>query len=154
MGGINQNVPADVAGQWGTHLEYNGSAFETVRSNLEQSVLSSATRSATVTSADLTNFNASGAIFFLNVSSVPGSGSTNVALVIQGKDPVSGNYATLFTGGTASTGTVAVMFHPGISASANGVAAILPRTFRVMGAVSAGATSKDIVFSVGMSFVR
>ena len=154
MGNLNQNIPADVAGNWGTDLQYNGSTFETVRANFEQTVLSSATRSATVTSADLTNFNFAGAVFFLNVTSVPGSGSAMVSLVIQGKDPVSGNYVNLFTGGSASTGTVTVMYHPGISASANGVAGILPRTFRVLGAVSAGATSKDVVFSVGMSFVK
>ena len=46
------------------------------------------------------------------------------------------------------------MFHPGISASANGAAGILPRTFRIQSNVSAGATSKVAIFSVGMTFVR
>lgn len=136
-----------------TH-QHNLSGWENVVNNAAFAVFASAVRSATVTSADLTNLNNSGAMFFLNVSSVPGSGSTTVALIIQGKDPVSGGYVSLFTSGQVSTGTTAVMFHPGISASANGVAAILPRTFRVLAAVSAGATSKDVTFAVGMSFVR
>ena len=135
-------------------LQFNGTDHELVRANTEQTVRASGTASATVQSSDITNFNFSGAIFFLDITSVPGSGSATVSLTIQGKDPVSGNYANLFTSAQVSAGTTAVMFYPGISSSANGTTGILPRTFRVQSNVSAGATSKDVVFSVGMSFLR
>lgn len=146
------NVPGNLT--LAQDLQFNGTDHEFVRANLEQTVRASGTASATVTSADLTNFNFSGAVFFLDITAVPGSGSATVSLSIQGKDPTSGKYATLFTSAQVSAGTTAVMIYPGLSSSANGTTGILPRTFRVQSNVSAGATSKDVVFSVGMSFLR
>jgi len=136
-------------------LQFNGTDHEFIRANIEDTVRVSGTASATVTSADITNFNFSGAIFFLDITSLPASGSTTVALAIQAKDPTSGKYATLFTSAQVSAvGTTAVMIYPGLSSSANGTTGILPRTFRIQSNVSAGATSKAAVFSVGMAFLR
>lgn len=145
------NVPGQLT--LNQNLQFNGTDHEFVRANFDQTVRASGTASATVTSADITNYNFSGAVFFLDITSVPASGSATVSLSIQGKDPTSGKYTTLFTSAQVSAGTTAVMLHPGISASANGMSLILPRTFRVQSNVSAGATSKDVVFSVGMSFI-
>ncbi|QGH72709.1 MAG: hypothetical protein [Podoviridae sp. ctQNx1] len=139
----------------GLNYQYNDTNWDPVVNNLEQTVLAAGTRSATVTSGDLTNLNNSGAVFFLDITSLPASGSTTVALIIQGKDFTSSRYVTLFTSAQISaSGTTAVSFHPGVSSGSNSVPMVLPRTFRVLAAVSAGATSKDVVFSVGMSFVR
>lgn len=146
------NVPGQLT--LNQNLQFNGADHEFVYANLEQTVRAAATASATVTSADITNYNFSGAIFYLDIASVPASGSATVSLTIQGKDPVTGNYASLFTSAQVSAGTTAVMIYPGLSSSANGTTGILPRTFRVQSNVSAGATNKNVVFSVGMSFLR
>lgn len=146
------NLPGQVV--LAQSLQFNGTDQELVRANNEQTVFASQQASATITSADITNFNCSGAIFYLDITSVPASGSATVALIIQGKDPTSLKYANIFTSAQVSAGTTAVMIYPGLSSSANGITNILPRTFRVLAAVSAGATNKNVVFSVGMSFLK
>lgn len=154
MSGFNPALPdgSEFTGATPT-LKYNGTSFEYERTITTLEVFESAIRSATATSTDIDNQGFSGAQFYLNITSVPGSGSATVALIIQGRDPVSGNYVNMFTSQQVSAGTTLVQLCPAISASANGLATALPRTFRVLAAVSAGATSKDVVFSVGMSFV-
>lgn len=103
---------------------FNGVTWDRARANTEFEMLSAAVRNATTTSADFTNYNASKALFFLNVSAAAGGGQTLI-MSVQAKDPVSGNYFTLITGAaTAITGLTVV--------SISGLAAnILTRTFRV-----------------------
>lgn len=150
------NIPGQITLSQNT--EFNNVDQELVRANFDDTVRASGTASATVTSADITNFGFTGATFYLNVTSVPGSGSATVALVLQGKDPVSGLYAEMFRSSQFSAGTIAIQVGPGLGDGALSgtvrASLALPRTFRVLSAVSAGATSKDVVFSVGISYTK
>lgn len=139
------------------NLQYNSNAdtFEFTRGNVNGGeIFASAVRSATVTSVALTNLNHRGATFFVNITAVPGSGSATVAVVVQGQDPVSLGWLELGRSQDRSA-SFAVTFYPGgISDSAtNRVSMALPRDIRVLGAVSAGATSKDVTFSIGMEWI-
>ena len=157
MATTDSRVPQGVPQEWTVNLEHDegDDTFQFAKTNFTQTVLASATRSATATSSAFVNLAFSGAVFFLNITSVPGSGSAMVSLVIQGQDPVSLNWAALATGGSASAvGTTAFTIYPGVTSGAASVPMTLPKKFRVMAAVSAGATSKDVVFSIGMSFVK
>lgn len=158
MGMFDQRIPNDVAGQWGTPLQYNGSTFEHVRANFSQILRAAATASANVTISAITNFNCRGAIFFLDIASVPGSASTTVALKIQGIDPAAGRAVTIATLAQRGTsGVSAVVVYPGIATSAGSalaqVSMMLPRDIQVIASFSTGATSKDVVFSIGMEWI-
>jgi len=146
------NVPGQLT--LAQELQFNGADHEFVRANIEQTIRASGTASATVTSADITNFNATGAIFFVDITSVPGSGSATVSLTIQAKDPASGNYTNMVAFGALSAGTTSMFMYPGATSGSFAANLALPRTFRALSRVSAGATSKDVVFSVGMAFLR
>lgn len=154
--------PAGTEGQIVTalNLNFNNVDQEFVRTNFDETtaIRTSGTASATVTSSDITNFGFTGAVFYLDITAVPGSGSATVAIVIQGKDPVTSKYAEMFRSTQFSAGTTAIMVGKGLGDGALSgtmrASLALPRTFRILSAVSAGATSKDVVFSVGMSWVK
>lgn len=79
----------------------------------EITVLSSAARTATTNSADLTNFNAKGVALFLDVTSAPGASET-LTVAVQMKDPVSGSYRTItaFTTAPDAVDTYIYNVHP------------------------------------------
>lgn len=118
------------------------------------------TASATLTSSDITNPGYPGACIFYRVTSVPGSASATLSLAIEFKDPVGGTYAQISSRSQQiSAGTAAVLIHPALGLLSASAASIglwpfrLPQTFRVLAAVSAGATSKDVVFSVNIEWL-
>jgi len=121
---------------------------------IEETLRASSTASATSQSSDILNPGFRSAVFFIDVTSVPGSASANVSLTLQFKDPVSGNYVGVFTGGTTSTTSAVMIGEIAGSVSSGGSPVILPRTFRAQYNVSAGATSKDVVFSVGVCWIK
>lgn len=111
-----------------------------------------ATASASVT-LPVTNYNHRSLVAYFNISSLPGSGSTTLALKIRSTNPVTGAFTTLLAGAARSaSGTTIMMIGPGISASALGVASVVPRNLSFLISQSSGATSKDVTFSIGLDF--
>jgi hypothetical protein len=81
-------------------------------------------------SADQTNTNHRGCILVCNVSAVAAG---TIAVSIQGKDPVSGIYYTLFTGAAVATPiTTTYQVYPGSTPSASAYNGPLPTIWRVM----------------------
>jgi len=115
----------------GQMYAFNEATFDRQRNNTEVTLLASAARTASVNSADFTNFNAKGAHFVIDVSLDPASAS--ITVTIEGKDPLSGEYYDILVSAAIdSTGITILKVYPGISTLANGAASdILPRTFRV-----------------------
>lgn len=135
-------------------LQSNDTVFEARRSNIERTLRAALTASANVTLSTV-NVNAKGAIFFFDIASLPGSGSTTLALKVQMVDPAAGRTAILAAGvaRSASGLTTLVVYPNAISAvSATKVTNFpLPRTVQCYVSQSSGATSKDCVWSIGMA---
>lgn len=110
---------------------FNETSFDAVRNNTEETILASAARTATVNSADFTNYNAKGLHVIVNVSAL--SATPSITPIIQGKDPISGTYYDILEGlPITTTGINILKVYPGISAVVNASASdILPRTYRV-----------------------
>lgn len=129
---------------------YNGSTYERARGNVGLTALSSAARTASTNSADLTNYNGLGGHFIIDVTSI--TDTPIITPTIQGKCPVSGEYYDILVGSPISTvGTNVLKVHPGITGLANAAANdILPRTFRL----SVAHTDADsITYSIGINLV-
>lgn len=116
-------------------LGYNGSTWDRIRNNLSGTVVSSNTRTSTISSSDITNFNHRGIILSLNITAASGTGGLQV--IIQMKDALGTVYKSLNTAPTAVTaiGQYVYMLYPAIT-STNGaieqvIPQILPQTFRV-----------------------
>ena len=134
------------------HL-YNGSTYDRQRNNVEATLLASAARTATTSSADQTNYNAKGIIVVFDVTSVPGTDT--VQLKVQAKDPASGKYIDMVTGTAESAaGTYVYAVYPGIGDKNtildNYEELPLSRTWRVQ-VVHSAATS--FTYSVGVMYV-
>lgn len=123
---------------------YNGATWDKQRNNTQNTLLASAARTVTTSSADQTNYNASGATIVVDVTVIP-SGSLTVT--ISGKDALSGKYFTLLTGAAITTvSTNVYQVYPALTAVANLVANnVIPRTYRVT--VTAG-DATSITYSV------
>lgn len=121
----------------GHNAFFNNTSWDRVRGNVEGTALASAVRNATTASADITNYNGSQGIFFLNITAVPGV--QTITLQLQAKDPVSGGYVTIASGGALAVTGLTIL-------SLGIIAGILPRTFRV-NIVHSGAG--NFTYSVG-----
>lgn len=114
-------------------------------------ILYADTTSSASVSIPFTNNNGNRLTVYFNISTLPGSGSTTLALKIRSVNPVTGGFFTLLSGAARSaSGTTVMMVGPGISASALGVAANVPRALSFLVSQSSGATSKDVTFSIGL----
>ena len=132
---------------------FNGDAADRLRGNTVGTLLASAARTATTSSADQTNYNAKGIIVVFDVTSVPGTDT--VQLKVQAKDPASGKYIDMVTGTAESAaGTYVYAVYPGIGDKNtildNYEELPLPRTWRVQ-VVHSAATS--FTYSVGVMYV-
>jgi hypothetical protein len=131
---------------------YNGSTVDLQRANVELAVLASAARTATTSSADVTNHNGRGVIIFWNVSAY--AGATSMQLKLQVKDPISGNYAdALVPAARASAGMTAYGWYPGASQGGSlsgSTAGLLGRTFRITVTHSDGTGQ---TYSVGVALI-
>lgn len=154
------NPTSPLAGACSLLFNHNNGLFERERSNSDLSALASAARTATTSSADQTNYTSRGVIVWLDITVASGTGG--LLVVLQGKDPVSGNYTNLNPTATAitATGTYGYELYPGSSAAAAGVGAgyvnqrtagALPRTWRIQ-IFHNNATS--YTYSVGFSLIR
>jgi hypothetical protein len=124
-------------------------------------LLASATRTATTSSATQTNRGHRGVLILLSVTAVPGSGSITVH--IQGQDPVSSGWVTLNDGAppvTTLTGVIGYELRPAASGGVNPalagrvaqrVAGGLPRTWRVTVVHSSGTS---FTYSVAYQLLR
>lgn len=118
--------------------------------NQDLTVLPSAARTATTSSADQINRNGRGVMVFLNITAASGTGGLTIK--IQGKDPVSGNYISIYTAGSAATatGTFPAVVYPGVGTTISGASDPLPATWRVQ--VQHGDAS-NYTYSVGASVI-
>ncbi len=132
------------------NLLFNGASWDRERNNTEETVLASAARTATVNSADFTNYNAKGLHVIVNVTAFAAGAS--IIPFIQGKDPVSGTYYDILEGlPITTTGINIIKVFPGISAVVNSSASdVLPRTWRVR---VTHADTKSITYSVAGALV-
>ena len=123
---------------------FNGASWDRQRGNTQNTLLASAARTVTTSSADQTNYIASGAIIVVDVTVIP---SGSLTLTIEGKDTLSGKYFTLLTGAAISTvSTNVYRVYPALTAVANLVANdIIPRTYRIT--ITAG-DATSITYSV------
>jgi len=128
---------------------YNGTNVDRMRANVDVSLLASAARTTTQTSADIVNYNARGIKVWLDMT-VVGTGS--VTLTINGKDPASGKYILLLSGVAVVTNITSVYtIYPGAPVTANvSVNDILPRTFQIV--VTAN-NANSATYSVGYSLI-
>jgi len=124
---------------------FNGTSFDAIRNNTEETILASAARTATVNSADFINYNAKGLHVILNISAL--AATPSIVPTIQGKDPISGEYYDILVGAAITTTGINILkIYPGIIATPNASASdILPRTYRVS---VAHADSDSITYSI------
>ena len=66
---------------------YNGASFDRARNNEEVTVLTSAARTATTSSAILTNYNSASVVLYLNITANPG-GAETLTVSVNYEDPV------------------------------------------------------------------
>lgn len=134
--GNNINLTRDSAGNGLYYLtkprQFNGTSWDRERNNEEATLLASAARTTTQTSADLTNFSGQGVlIVVLDMTTV---GTASVTVSIDGKDSASGKYYNLLTGAAITTiSTNRYRVGPSVTAVANSIAQdYLPRIFRIV----------------------
>ena len=126
-------------------MNYNGSTWDLALNNSEATLLASAARTTTQTSADIVNYNAQELIVVLDMT-VVGTGSVTVS--IDGKDSASGKYYNILTSAPITTNsTNRYRVGRDLVAVANTVAQdYLPRVFRIV--VTAN-NANSATYSVG-----
>jgi hypothetical protein len=140
----------------------NGLGSETtVASNCMGTVAMPATSLSASTAIAITNWNAQGIIAFMNITSAfPGSASTTYCLKIKAVSPLSTG-ATVVLGACtprSSSGQSVLMLAPGIqvfSATTGPISTFsigVPRDIQIVASASLGATSKEVVLSLGYMF--
>jgi hypothetical protein len=118
--------------------------------NTEGTALASAARTATVSSADLTNTGKRGIHVYLDVTA--SAATPSITLKIEGKDSLSGDYYTILESAavTGASNNIYKVF-PGATAVTNLVANdIIPKTFRI---TMTHSDSDSITYSVGYCLV-
>lgn len=99
--------------------------------NREITVFSSAARTATENSADLSNPYARGVVLVIDVTAV--TATPSVVFTVKGKSTLGSDYYTILTSAAiTATGQTVLRVYPGLTASANVTASdVLPATWRV-----------------------
>lgn len=135
---------------------FNGTTWDRVRTNLEATLLAAAARTATTNSPDQTNYNHRGLILFVDVTAR--AAATTLTPNLQVKEPVGGNYITIWTAAAAINSadtTVAYLFYPSALADAaelytEAVDLTLGRTWRLAMTHSDG---NSVTYSVSCSMI-
>lgn len=131
----------------GAIFQWDGTTYRPYEGNQTiETVLASSSLSAS-TAVSVNNFGCRGALFILNVTAVPGSGSTTIALKLR---TTTTNVVFAARAAVSAAAAVGFMVYPGVSASAGGVSSPLPRNFQALLSLSTGATSKECVLSLSM----
>lgn len=138
-------------GTFAQRVSSSGSTVGAAAGNIAVTVLSSAIRTATTSSATQTNPNARGVHVSINIS-VASSTATSLVPKIQAQDPVSTTWYDLLVGtAMTATGITVLKVYPGIGVVSGGAASdVLPLTWRV--AVVPG-TADPVTYSVGAQVV-
>lgn len=137
----------------GAILARDNGSFSFVEGNqTSTALLASSSLSASTAISGISNPGCKGALFLLDISAMPASGSVGIALKFQINSPRTAVFAN--TVQFNSVGIKPVMVYPGVaaggSASLVGVSCALPRTFGVKISLSTGATSKECILSLHM----
>lgn len=149
---INKQTSADnVAGTdfgvktFAQGYDLNGTNWDRRRNNNDVTLLTSASRTTTQTSADITTYNLSGINVIVDITAI---GTGSITLSVDGKDPASGKYYNLLTGiALVGNGTTVYKIGLGETAVANATANdSLPRTIRIV--VTAN-NANAVTYSVG-----
>ena len=157
---VKVNVPADgIANATNMLFVHNApltydptaATWNRYRGNEEVTLLASASRTTTQTSADLFNYNGFGALIVTLDMTTVGTGS--VTVTINGKDTASGKYRLLLAGAAITTNvTNTYKIGPHIIAVANSIGQdYLPRIFQIV--VTAN-NSNAATYSLGYNLVR
>ena len=124
-------------------------------------IIMAATSLSASTAVPVTNWTGRGIMAFMNVSSAfPVSASTTYCLKVKAVDPTGpGNtYVTLGAATPRSaSGVSTVCVYPGITVSAGvncQVNMACPRDLVIVASLSTGATSKEVVLSLGMMIIK
>lgn len=130
---------------------FNGTSWDRKRNNEEATLLASAARTTTQTSADIVNYDGLGALAV--VLDVTSAGTGSITISIDGKDSTSGKYYNLLTGAAVTTNsTNRYRVGPTLAAVANSIAQdYLPRVFRIV--VTAN-NANSMTYSVGYCLIR
>jgi len=129
---------------------FNGTNWDRQRNNHEVTVLASAARTASTSSADQTNYNARGVMVNVRVTAI--TDTPSVTAKIEGKDTASTSYFTILeSAAIAATGLTTLTVYPGITAAANVSAShIVPRLWRI---TVTNADSDPITYSLSANYV-
>lgn len=129
---------------------FNGTTWDRPYNNQEVTLLASAARTTTQTSADLINYNGKKLVVVLDMT-VVGTGSVTVS--IDGKDTASGKYYNILTGAAITTNSTN-RYRVGelLATVANSVAQdYLPRVFRiVVTANNANSATYSVGYNIGL----
>ena len=136
----------------------SGQVWSRERNNEEVTPLASAARTATTNSPDQNNWNEKGVVVFLDVTVNPG-GAETLQVIIQARDPVTGDYVDLLDDGAqalgGNPGKRSLIVYPAVAAAAAGIDSAvgfpLPLRWRVRVVHSAGGSW---TYSVGASYIR
>jgi hypothetical protein len=131
---------------------YNGATIDRMRNNTDVTLLASAARAATQTSADQVNYNGRGIKMWVDITS---AGTATLTPAILGKDPASGKYISIITSAAlSSNNTYTYTIYPGAAGPGTSPTFfandILPRTFQI---VTTYGGSGNITYSVGYSLI-
>jgi len=138
---------------------FNGTSWDRWRSNIEVTVLPSATRTASGNSSLQTNYNAKGVILIINITAVSGTfaAGEGLRIIIRGRDPASGvNVWLAYTDFFTSAVTRTLLAYPGAT-DVQGIGALyandvpLSRTWHVRYSITG--TNPSFTFSVGAIYV-
>lgn len=126
----------------------------TKASTTEETVFTSAARTATANSADQENYQFRGCILLLNISAASGTTPT-LDLKVQLYDKTSGAYMDIPSAAFAqktTTGSDSLVIYPGIAETANrSVSDVIPRNWRVVATIAG--TTPSFTFSLGVSYI-
>lgn len=93
---------------------FNGTSWDRQRGNVEEVLLSSAARVASIATADQTNYNSKGVALILNVTANPG-GAENLSLSVEARVPGAAGYIQIYSGSviTGANGGKILIIYPG-----------------------------------------
>lgn len=127
--------------------------IEMAMDNLSTTIVPLLTRVAGAgNSAEIVNYNSSGAVFIIDTKNYVGGG--NLSLRVQAKDVTSNEWTDITGAATASislAGKTTLVVHPGVTEAANAkVSFPLPRYYRL----AWGVTGTSIDFSVSVNYIN
>jgi hypothetical protein len=115
MSVTNRFAGGDATPEYVGVVLWNGTGWDAAQGNQQGTLLVSAARTASTSSAVQTNVSARGVLLFLNITAASGTGGLN--LIVQGIDPVSGLVAQInnqaLSASKVTTGLAIVSMYPG-----------------------------------------